>query len=154
MAVQANAAVWNALVADLKEWMDDAGYGIAVYLREAPGQDVTAQYAIQVIPGGDTARHPISGVGLLESQVQLVVWWRNLYDPVHKATLRIAGERGIEQFIDGLRTRMIQNTLGGRLTIPFTWRSGGNVEQVDDLVGWMRGTETFVCAFEIEWSVQ
>jgi len=25
---------------------------------------------------------------------------------------------------------------------------------VDEAVGWMRGTETFVCAFEMGWSVQ
>ena len=49
---------------------------------------------------------------------------------------------------------MIQNTLDGRLTIPFTWRTGGQVEMVDEAVGWMRGTETFVCAFEMGWSVQ
>lgn len=154
MAVQADSDVWNALVADLNEWTDEAGYGPVVYLREAPGDDFTGQYAIQVIPGGDTARHPISGVGLLEAQVQLVVWWRNLFDQAHRATLRIAGDRGIEQFINGLRARMIQNTLDGRLTIPFTWRTGGQVEMVDEAVGWMRGTETFVCAFEIGWSVQ
>ena len=48
----------------------------------------------------------------------------------------------------------IQNTLDGRLTIPFTWRTGGQVEMVDEAVGWMRGAETFVCAFEMGWSVQ
>ena len=154
MAVQSNGAVWNALVADLREWMDEAGYGPNVYLLEGPADDFTGQYAIQVIPGGDSARHPISGVGLLESQVQLVVWWRNLFDQTNRATLRIAGDRGIEGFIDGLRTRMIQNTLGGRLTIPFTWRQGGQVEAVDEAVGWMRGSENFNCAFEINWSVQ
>ena len=97
--------------------------------------------------------HPRSGVGLLESTVQIVVWWRNLLDPVNQATERIAGTYGIETVVDGLRQLLIQNDLDGRLTIAMTWRSGGQVEAVPDLVGWMRGTETFLCAFEITWTV-
>lgn len=144
----ANASVWNALIAELENWMVTTGYGNAVYLTERPNEDTISQYAIQVIPGGDTALHWRSGVGLQESKIDVVVWWRNLLDPANRATERIAGDQGIEGFIDGVRTLLNQNDLGGILTIPMTWRSGGQVEPVDDLVGWMRGTETFICAFE------
>lgn len=144
----ANASVWNALLTELQDWMVSTGYGNAVYLSERPNDETISQYAIQVIPGGDTALHWRSGVNLQESKIDVVIWWRNLLDPTNRATQRIAGDQGIEQFIDGVRTLLNQNDLGGILTIPLTWRSGGQVEQAEDLVGWMRGTETFVCAFE------
>jgi hypothetical protein len=153
MSVQTNADVWIALRDEIRTWALAEGYGGAVYLSERPTDETIAQYAFQIIPGGDTAMHPRSGVGLLEANVQVVVWWRNLMDPVNQATLRIAGSSGIENAIDGLRHLLIQNTLDDRLTIALTWRSGGVVEPVDDLPGWMRGTETFLCAFEIDWSV-
>jgi hypothetical protein len=87
-------------------------------------------------------------VGLQEAKIDIVVWWRGLLDPVNRATERISGSNGIEQFIDGLRVLLNQNDLNGILTIALTWRNGGQVEPAEDLVGWMRGTETFVCAFE------
>lgn len=143
-----NATVWNALVAQIKEWMATTGYGDSVYLTERPNEDTISQYAVQIIPGGDTALHWRSGVHLMESRIDICIWWRNLLDPANRATFRIAGDDGIEQFVDGIRVLLNQNDLDGILTIPMTWRSGGQVEQVDDLPGWMRGTETFVCAFE------
>ena len=147
MATQ-NAAVWNALLTKIADWMVSEGYGSAVYLSERPSDETISQYAVQVIPGGDTALHWRSGVGLQEAKIDVVVWWRGLLDPVNRATERISGSNGIEQFIDGLRLLLNQNDLGGILTISLTWRSGGQVEPAEDLVGWMRGTETFVCAFE------
>jgi len=154
MTVQSNAGIWLALRGEIQLWMSSNGYGNAVYLTEKPNDDMVAQYAVQIIPSGDAALHPRSGVGLLEATINITVWWRGLLDPVNQATERIAGGDGIEQFIDGLRTLLIQNTLGGRLTIPLTWRSGGQIEAVDEAVGWMRGTETFLCAFEMTWEVQ
>lgn len=144
----ANASVWNFLIEAVKDWMVTTGYGSSVYLTERPNEDTISQFSVQIIPGGDTALHWRSGVHLQEAKIDVVVWWRNVLDPANRATARIAGDDGIEQFIDGLRTLLNQNDLGGILTIPLTWRSGGQVEPVDDLVGWMRGTETFVCAFE------
>ncbi len=151
MSIQSNAAIWLALQEVIQDWMFQAGYGNAVYLTERPGDEMLAQYAVQIVPSGDNALHWRSGVGLLEATINITVWWRGLQDNTNRATERIAGNDGIEQFIDGLRTLLIQNDLGGRLTIPLTWRSGGQVEPVDEAVGWMRGTETFVCAFEMAW---
>lgn len=153
MAVQSNSTVWLALREEIQTWMMNAGYGNAVYLTESPGDEVLAQYAVQIIPGGDAAKHPRSGVGLLEATVTITVWWRGLMDATNRATERIAGDVGIEQFIDGLRTLLIQNDLDGILTIPLVWQSGGQVEAVEEAVGWMRGTETFTCSFEITWEV-
>jgi hypothetical protein len=133
MTVQSNAGIWLALRDEIRNWMSTSGYGDAVYVVEKPGDEMLAQYAVQIVP---------------------TVWWRGLFDNTNRATERIAGDEGIEQFIDGLRTLLIQNTLGGRLTIPLTWRSGGQIEAVDEAVGWMRGTETFLCAFEMTWEVQ
>lgn len=151
MSIQSNAAIWLALQEVIQDWMFQAGYGNAVYLTERPGDEMLAQYAVQIVPSGDNALHWRSGVGLLEATINITVWWRGLQDNTNRATERIAGNDGIEPFIDGLRTLLIQNDLGGRLTIPLTWRSGGQVEPVDEAVGWMRGTETFVCAFEMAW---
>jgi hypothetical protein len=151
MSVQANADVWVALRDEIRDWMTNSGYGDAVYLSERPTDEHLAQYAVQIVPSGDSALHWRSAVGLLEATINVTVWWRGLLDGPDRATQRIAGNEGIEQFIDGLRTLLIQNDLGGRLTIPLTWRSGGQIEPVDDAVGWMRGTETFVCAFEMTW---
>jgi len=154
MTVQSNSGIWLELRNQIGSWMIARGYGDQVYLAEKPMDDMIAQYAVQIIPSGDAALHPRSGVGLLEATINITVWWRGLLDHTSQATERIAGEEGIEQFIDGLRTLLIQNTLGGRLTIPLTWRSGGQIEAVDEAVGWMRGTETFLCAFEMTWEVQ
>jgi hypothetical protein len=151
VTIYGNATIWNELRDAISTWMFQAGYGNAVYLSERPGDEMLAQYAVQIVPSGDNALHWRSGVGLLEATINITVWWRGLQDNTNRATERIAGDDGIEQFIDGLRTLLIQNDLGGRLTIPLTWRSGGQVEPVDDAVGWMRGTETFVCAFEMTW---
>jgi hypothetical protein len=151
MTIYSNASIWNELRDEIATWMFNAGYGNAVYLTERPGDEFLAQYAVQIVPSGDNALHWRSGVGLLEATINITVWWRGLQDNTNRATERIAGDLGIEQFIDGLRTLLIQNDLGGRLTIPLTWRSGGQIEPVDDAVGWMRGTETFVCAFEMAW---
>lgn len=151
MSIQSDATIWLALQDVIQDWMFQAGYGNAVYLTERPGDEMLAQYAVQIVPSGDNALHWRSGVGLLEATINITVWWRGLQDNTNRATERIAGNDGIEQFIDGLRTLLIQNDLGGRLTIPLTWRSGGQVEPVDEAVGWMRGTETFVCAFEMAW---
>lgn len=151
MSIQSDATIWLALQDVIQDWMFQAGYGNAVYLTERPGDEMLAQYAVQIVPSGDNALHWRSGVGLLEATINITVWWRGLQDNTNRATERIAGNDGIEQFIDGLRTLLIQNDLGGRLTIPLTWRSGGQVEPVDEAVGWMRGTETFVCAFEMTW---
>lgn len=151
MTIYGNASIWNELRDEIATWMFNAGYGNAVYLTERPGDEFLAQYAVQIVPSGDNALHWRSGVGLLEATINITVWWRGLQDNTNRATERIAGDLGIEQFIDGLRTLLIQNDLGGRLTIPLTWRSGGQIEPVDDAVGWMRGTETFVCAFEMAW---
>jgi len=151
VTIYGNASIWNELRDEIATWMFNAGYGNAVYLTERPGDEFLAQYAVQIVPSGDNALHWRSGVGLLEATINITVWWRGLQDNTNRATERIAGDLGIEQFIDGLRTLLIQNDLGGRLTIPLTWRSGGQIEPVDDAVGWMRGTETFVCAFEMTW---
>lgn len=151
MSVQTNDEIWIALRDEIQQWMSVSGYGNAVYLSERPVDETLAQYAVQIVPSGDTALHWRSAVGLLEATVNITVWWRGLTDGPGRATDRIAGGEGIEQFIDGLRTLLIQNTLDGRLTIPLTWRSGGQIEPVDEAVGWMRGTETFVCAFEMTW---
>ena len=148
MAHPGNATVWNVLIGQVQSWMYDSGYGNAVYLSERPNDETISQYAVQIIPGGDTALHWRSGVALQEAKIDIVVWWRGLLDPTNRATQRIAGENGIEPFIDGLRTLLTGNDLDGILTIPLTWRNGGQVEPAEDLVGWMRGTETFVCAFE------
>ena len=150
--VQSNAEVWIALRDVIRDWMSTSGYGDAVYLSERPNDEMVSQYAVQIVPSGDNALHWRSGVGLLEATINITVWWRGLFDHTNRATERIAGDVGIEQFIDGLRTLLIQNTLNDTLTIALTWRSGGQIEPVDDAVGWMRGTETFVCAFEITWS--
>lgn len=147
-----NATVWLALRDEIRAWMTQQGFGNQVYLTEAPTDEMTSQYAVQIIPKGDSSMHPRSGVGLMNSDIDIIVWWRNLMDPTTTATERIAGDIGIEQFIDGLRQLLIQNDLGGILTIALMWRNGGAVEQVPDLPGWMRGTETFSCAFEIPWS--
>ena len=52
----ANATVWNALIAELQDWMVTTGYGDSVYMTERPNEETISQYAIQIIPGGDTDR--------------------------------------------------------------------------------------------------
>lgn len=143
--------IWNLLQAEISAWMQQRGWGDQVYLTEEPNESVTAPYAVQIIPKGDTSMHPRSGVGLVEVNIDIVVWWRNLLDPVAQASLRIAGNDGVEQFVDGLRTLLNGNNVGDTLTIPLVWRSGGTIESVGDLNGWMRATENFAGAYEPDW---
>ena len=72
MSNPGNAAVWNALIAELSDWMTTQGYGSSVYLTERPTDETISQYAIQVIPGGDTALHWRSGVGLQEAKIDKI----------------------------------------------------------------------------------
>jgi hypothetical protein len=142
--------VWERLQSEIRGWMEQRGWGSQVYLAEAPNDTVTVPYAVQIIPKGDTPMHARSGVGLLEVNVDIVVWWRNLLDPTPQASIRIAGTDGVEQFVDGLRVLLNENTLDNALVIPMIWRSGGTVEAVPELEGWMRATETFACAYAPE----
>ena len=69
MTVQSNAGIWIALRDEIRNWMSANNYGDAVYVAEKPGDEMLAQYAVQIIPSGDAALHPRSGVGLLESTI-------------------------------------------------------------------------------------
>lgn len=138
----------------LAEWMAERGYSGNVYIAEAPIDDMVGQYAIQIVPGPDTAAHPNSGVGLIRTNIDLVVWWRGMIDPVMRGTYRIAGEEGIQQFVDVLREWMVQRTLGGLLAVPMTFRNGGTVQAVADLEGWLTLKDTYEFAYEMDWEVK
>jgi hypothetical protein len=144
-------AVWDELQSEIRAWMSQRGWGDQVYLTEGPNEAVTAPYAVQIIPRGDAAMHPKSGAALVEVTIDIVVWWRNLLDPVAQASIRIGGDDGVEQFVEGLRILLNGNRLNNTLTIPMVWRNGGTVEAVSELEGWMRATETFGCAYAPEW---
>lgn len=138
----------------LAEWMLERGYGSNVYISEAPIEDVTGTYAIQIVPGTDTAAHPNSGVGLIRSNVDLVIWWRGMQDAVMRGTYRIAGEDGIQQFANVLREWMVQRTFGGLLIVPITFRSGGTVQAVPELEGWLTMRDTYEYGYEMTWEVK
>ena len=146
--------IWLTLVGIIRDWMRSNGYGTAVYMVEAAIDESIAQYAVQIIPTSDTAKHPISGVGLIEVNFEIVVWWRAMFDPVNRATELIAGNYGAEQFLTGLRQVLIQNNLDGALTIPVLFMSGGKYEAVPELDGWLRVSESYVMHYEIPWNPQ
>lgn len=139
---------------DLSAWMDEMGYGTNVYVAEAPIDEVTTGYAIQIVPGPDTAAHPNSGVGLVRSSVDIVVWWRGMQDPVMRGTYRIAGDDGIQPFADVLREWLVQRTFGGLMKVPMTFRSGGRVQAVAEMEGWLTLTDTYEYGYEMDWVVK
>lgn len=139
---------------DLAAWMLQEGWGNNVYVAEAPIDEVTTQYAVQLIPGPDTAAHPNSGVGLVRSSVDVVVWWRGLLEPVRRGTLRIAGDDGVQPFANVLREWLVQRTFNGLMKVPLTFRSGGRVAPVPDLEGWLTLTDTYEYAYEMNWTVK
>jgi hypothetical protein len=147
------AAILTEMRNDLAFWMTERGYGDVVYISEAPIDEVVGQYAIQIVPGPDTAVHPNSGVGLIRTQVEIVVWWRGLMDPVQRGTQRIAGEMGIQQFVDTLREYLVQRTYPG-MVIPLLFRNGGTVEAVAELDGWSTLKDTYDFAYEMVWEVK
>jgi len=147
------AAILTEMRDDLAYWMTERGYGDVVYISEAPIDEVVGQYAIQIVPGPDTAVHPNSGVGLIRTQVEVVVWWRGLMDPVQRGTQRIAGEMGIQQFVDTLREYLVQRTYPG-MVIPLLFRNGGTVEAVAELDGWLTLKDTYDFAYEMVWEVK
>jgi hypothetical protein len=138
---------------DLRNWMSQQGYGDAVYIVEAPIDEVVGQYAIQIVAGPDTAVHPNSGVGLIRTNVDLVVWWRGFFDPMSRGTERIAGEQGIQQFVDSLRQYLVQRTYTG-MTIALLFRNGGTVQAVPELEGWLTLRDTYDFAYEMTWEVK
>lgn len=138
---------------DLRDWMSQQGYGDAVYIVEAPIDEVVGQYAIQIVAGPDTAVHPNSGVGLIRTNVDLVVWWRGFFDPMSRGTERIAGEQGIQQFVDALRQYLVQRTYTG-MTIALLFRNGGTVQAVPELDGWLTLRDTYDFAYEMIWEVK
>lgn len=147
------AAILTEMRNDLAFWMTERGYGDVVYISEAPIDEVVGQYAIQIVPGPDTAVHPNSGVGLIRTQVEVVVWWRGLMDPVQRGTQRIAGDMGIQQFVDTLREYLVQRTYAG-MVIPLLFRNGGTVEAVAELDGWLTLKDTYDFAYEMVWEVK
>jgi hypothetical protein len=138
---------------DLRDWMSQQGYGDAVYIVEAPIDEVVGQYAIQIVAGPDTAVHPNSGVGLIRTNVDLVVWWRGFFDPMSRGTERIAGEQGIQQFVDSLRQYLVQRTYSGMI-IALLFRNGGTVQAVPELEGWLTLRDTYDFAYEMTWEVK
>lgn len=149
-------SVYQTLTAmrnDLASWMQDRGYGDTVYIVEAPIDEIVGQFAIQIVAGPDTAVHPNSGVGLIRTQIELVVWWRGFLDPLQRGTERIAGEEGIQQFVDVLREYLVQRSYEG-MVIPLIFRNGGTVQAVDGLDGWLTLKDTWDFAYEMTWEVK
>ena len=139
---------------DLAEWMQERGYGSTVYVVEAPIDEIVGQYALQIVPGPDTAAHPNSGVGLIKSSVDIVVWWRGFLDPMERGTERIAGNLGIQQFTDVLRAWLVQRTFGGLMIVPLVFKNGGTVSAVPELSGWLTLKDTYEYGYEMTWEVK
>jgi hypothetical protein len=135
---------------DLAAWMAQRGYGDAVYIAEVPIEEFSGAYAIQIIAGPDNAVHPNSGVGLIRTTIDLVVWWRGMLDPMGRGTERIAGEAGIQQFVDVLREYLVQRFYDG-MTIPLIFRNGGTLEIVEGVDGWCTLKDTYDFAYEMTW---
>lgn len=138
---------------DISAWMSQRGYGDCVYVVEAPIDEVVGQYAVQIVAGPDTAVHPNSGVGLIRTQVEIVVWWRGFFDPMQRGTERIAGSEGIQQFVDVLREYLVQRMFTG-MVIPLLFRNGGTVQAVDGMDGWLTLKDTYDFAYEMTWEVK
>jgi hypothetical protein len=152
MPLNDESLVWNNMVAIIRDWMSDRGYGSnSVYLVEAPIDESISQVAVQIVPVSDTAKHPMSGVGLIETTFEINLWWRSMFDPVNRATSLIAGAAGAEQFQSGIRQLLIQNDLDGSLTVPVVFTNGGRFEAIPELDGWLRATEVYTMAYEIPW---
>jgi hypothetical protein len=138
---------------DLADWMSQNGLGDAVYIVEAPIDEVVGQYAIQIVAGPDTAVHPNSGVGLIRTTIEIVVWWRGFFDPMQRGTERIAGQQGIQQFVDVLREYLVQRTYDG-MTVQLVFRNGGTLQAVPELEGWLTLKDTWDFAYEMTWEVK
>ena len=150
--IQDESDVWLSLRDTIQTWMTEQGYGSNnVYIVEAAIDESISSYVVQIVPVTDTAKHPISGVGLLEASFEVVIWWRGLFDSVNRATELIAGKYGAEQFLGALRQVLIQNSLDNQLTIPVLFISGGNFVAVPELDGWMRASDNYTMAYEINW---
>lgn len=147
-------SILAAIRDDLEAWMLERGYGNAVYLVESPIEEVVGSYAIQIVPGPDTAAHPISGVGLIRTTMDVIVWWRNNLDSVGRGTQRIIGTEGIEQFVDALREHLVQRDYDGQLTIPLVFDNGGILTGVPGLEGWLTMKDSYKYAFMMDWTVK
>ena len=145
-----NADILNLIRADLASWMDGEGYGSTVYLAEAKIEEVVGQYAIQLIPQNEQAVHPNSGVGMIRSGLDVVVWWRGLLDPVQRGNYRIAGDDGIDRFVSGLREHLTQRKYAGMI-VALLFRSGGTLEPEPELDGWMTLRDSYDYCYEITW---
>jgi hypothetical protein len=147
------AEIMVAMRDALADWMSERGYGASVYVVEEPIDETTGQFAIQIVPGSESAVHPNSGVGLIRSNFDLVVWWRGMLDPMARATERISGDEGIQQFTSNLREFMVQRKFDG-MVIPILFRSGGTVKAVDGLDGWSTLTDSYDFGYEMTWEVK
>lgn len=147
------AAILYAMRDDLAAWMQARGYGDCVYVTEAPIDEIVGQYAIQIIAGPDTAVHPNSGVGMIRSAVDTVVWWRGMLDPMQRGTERIAGDIGVQQFADMLREYLVQRYYTGML-VPLVFRNGGTVSPVDGMDGWLTLRDSYDYCYEMDWTVK
>jgi len=147
------SAILYEMQSDLSAWMLQRGYGNVVYVVEGPIDETVGQYAIQLVPGPDTAVHPNSGVGLIRTSLDIVVWWRGFFDPMQRGTERISGTDGIQQFTDQLREYLVQRFYDG-MTVPLLFRSGGTVQAVPDLEGWLTLKDTYDFCYQMDWTVK
>ena len=147
------ADILNNIRDEVAEWMFEQGYGNNAYLAEAPIDEIIGQYAVQIILSQTNAVHPNSGVGLMRTQVDFVVWWRGHMDSMQRANERIAGDLGIQKFVDDLREHMTQRMVSG-MTVPLLLRSGGVVEAPAELDGWLMVRDNYDFAYLIDWEVK
>lgn len=138
---------------DLAQWMFERGYGDTVYIAEMPLEEFSGTYALQIVAGPDTALHPNSGVGLIRTAIDIVVWWRGMLDPMGRGSERIAGEAGVQQFVDVLREYLVQRYYDG-MTIPLIFRNGGTLQPVDGVDGYCTLKDTYDFAYEMTWTVK
>jgi hypothetical protein len=138
---------------DLASWMSQRGYGDTVYIAEMPLDEFSGAYALQIIAGPDTALHPNSGVGLIRTSIDIVVWWRGMLDPMGRGNERIAGDAGVQQFVDILREYLVQRFYDG-MKIPMLFRNGGTLQPVEGVDGWCTLKDTYDFAYEMTWTVK
>lgn len=146
-------AIMTAMVSGIQDWANGRGTPVAVYLIEAPADECVAQYAVQVVPGADTASHPVSGVGLVRSAVDVVVWWRGFTDPSGRADQRLGGPEGIQIFVNELREQLVQQKYAG-MAIALTYRNGGTAEKPSDLNGWVTIRDSYEYGYIMNWTVK
>lgn len=150
MANTTEEKLYRGILRDLRNGLDlDES---RIYIAIDAFQDSRFDECVQIIPDVPQSQHPISGVGLVETQFKVVCWKRVALDVAQEGTERLINETfGLINRCSKVQTILIQGLADDNAKIPITYiRSEKQTEPKEGFIWCQRG-DTFNVGFMRDW---